>query len=215
MSWLWPVGLVAAAIVALAQGCALIALFAALGRLLFRERSNYQVLVIEDGPALGSRLADLSGRDARTDAPLSAAQFLGRKLVLLFIRPDCHACDDLLRAISARQRDRRDEVAFLIVVPAPSAEAARYLQPLLGIPVLADPDERIVRAWSVERTPLGLLVDAWGYVRMKGIVNTPEQLAGLIAGQGRSMEGLSWTLASASDEPAAEAAGSPGATQSR
>jgi hypothetical protein len=211
MSGLWPIGLALAAVIALVQACALIALFAALGRLMFRERSRYQVLITEDGPALGSPLPPVTGRDARTHEPVAATQFLGRRLVVLFVSPGCHACDDVLQAVRARQRAGRDEVSFLIVVHGPPAEADSYAGQLPGAPVLADPEEQIFQACSVERMPLGLLVDPWGYVRMKGIVNTPDQLAGLIAGQGRSMVGLSWSAEGVREQSPTEAAMGPGA----
>jgi len=192
MSWLWSSALTLAGVVTLAQGCALMALFSGLGRLWFRRDPRYRVLITEDGPALESELPTVEGHNVWTGEPLLASQFLGRKLILLFVAPDCEACDVVLAALRKRWQLRLEDAAFLIVVSAPSFETRACLHGMPKIPALADPNERIFGACAVERTPFGLLVDPWGYVRMKGIVNTQDQLAGLIEGQGRSVVQMSW-----------------------
>jgi hypothetical protein len=204
MNGFWPISLTAALGIAFVQGLVLVALHARAGRLLFEQSSRYKVLTTEDGPPLDSPLPPLKGRDARTHEPVAAAQFRGQPLVILFVSPDCDTCEELLQAVRARRRGWEEAVNVLVVVQAAEEEAVAYTSGLPDLPVLADPDGHLSRSCQVERVPLGLMVNAWGYVRMKGVVNNLAQLLGLIAGQGKSIAGLSWIRADGA-EPAGPA----------
>jgi hypothetical protein len=197
MTWLWPMTLSLALVLATLNACVFAALLREVGRRIVRTSLTYAALITGDGPPIGSRVpVEISGQDARTLVPLSVARYLGGPLLVLFLSPTCRSCDDLVEAMTPRERMWREIIQMLIVVQAPKRAIDRntYLAALPDVPVLEDSDNRICEVCNVQLTPLGLLIDPNGRVRMKGIVSTPDQLAGLVEGVGRSMKGVRWGL---------------------
>lgn len=171
----------------LCTGALLVHAAATLGRILERVDGRYGALVTADGPLLHRPLvlpAEGNG------AARALADLLRRpqETVLLFLSPRCDACLPLLADLE-RRRPRDLPGPALVLVwegdpghPLPALRPRPGREPAL---LVADPGGRLRASLGIGAVPCALLVDAEGVLRMKGIVNTPQQLDGLVARRGR------------------------------
>lgn len=188
---LYLLSLVVAWGLALAAAGALIPALVTLGRIQLRVRTGEDALITDEGPEIHSalpviRLTDESG------APLLPGE-RAADLVLLLLSWDCAPCDRLLRAVPATIRGLWQAPDVLVVMEGPAAEADRRAPRQRNeYRLVPDPSAHVRNALGISRVPYGLLVDAQGIVRMKGVVNNRSQLESLIRRRGRHIGRLEW-----------------------
>lgn len=172
---------------ALAMGAALAAVVVAIGRIEQLRLPAARALITDDGPPLHAPIPPFEWR-ALDGALLTSADYAARETLMLFVSPDCPACDSVLASLRAVSRTDRRRVDLVLVVDGDTATAGRVArQARCRARVVADELGVIRSSLAIARTPVGLLVDSGGVVRMKGVVNNGAQLEGLIRRRGRRL----------------------------
>ena len=116
--------------------------------------------------------------------PVSLRDFAGRKVLLVFVSPQCPACVTMyphLRAFS----EKREDVQVVMVSRGSQEENQRLVEEEgFGFPVLVWED-RVAQAYRVPGTPFFYVVSEEGVIENKGFANTREQLEVLVEGSGK------------------------------
>jgi len=138
-------------------------------------------LTLGRGPAVGEQapvvaVATLDGDALQLGAPSGD----GRALLLFFLSVSCPVCKALLPVLRALAREQR---ARLRVVLAGDGNPDDYrslvrAQGVQELPCVVSPV--LGMTWQVPRVPYGVLLDATGAIRSKGLVNTREHLESLL-----------------------------------
>lgn len=102
----------------------------------------------------------------------------GRSRLLLFVAPSCPVCKKLLPI--AQSFMRAEHVRVVIVGDGELAEQRALVQRfgLEGLTYVSSP--RVGMTYQVGKLPYGVLLDAQGIIRAKGLVNTREHLESLL-----------------------------------
>ncbi len=182
-------------IAVVALGVVLLALLRQVG-ILHDRIAPAGALVGSEEPRVGERgpiliLEDWSGRPVRVGGDEND----GASTLLFFLSPTCPVCKELLPVV---RRLRGEDGAGLRVVLASDGareehlefvererleEATYVLSGVLG------------RSYQVGRLPYAVLLDAAGFVRARGLVNSREHLESLFEAQARGVASLQEYLA--------------------
>jgi methylamine dehydrogenase accessory protein MauD len=107
-----------------------------------------------------------------------------RPILLTFVSPDCTPCRDLLPSFARGWNAWRRRVQVYVVCKGGVEEVEALMgQAGLRIPLLADPEAGIRQAYGNPPTPFAYLIDEGGAIKLKGIVNTRDDIERLIQGQ--------------------------------
>ncbi|MDQ3822243.1 MAG: redoxin family protein [Actinomycetota bacterium] len=154
---------------------AVVVLFRQLGVLHLRFGPR-GALALSEGPPVG----EPAPRIATTDltGALHELGGGGTATTVVFISPDCPLCDSLVPAIRALHGELGTD-EDLIAVTSDDDDASRAYQRRLGaVPLVAS--SAIGEAYGITGTPYAVHIDAQGIVARKGVVNTLEQLEGVV-----------------------------------
>jgi methylamine dehydrogenase accessory protein MauD len=102
---------------------------------------------------------------------------------VFFLSPICPVCKKLLPVLRAIRESERD---WLDVVLASDGERAKHERFVKSAELEAFPyvvSTELGLSYRVARLPFGVLIDAGGVVRAKGLVNNREQLESLFNAQ--------------------------------
>lgn len=177
------------------SGLMLLAVLNSLGHVLRRIRSDYTVLITDDGPDLHEPFPCFS-LQAVSGKWIDNGLFNNRETVLLFLSANCNPCEVLLRTYNQIAQRRGDVPCFLFVVDFPPDRIRQNTARLeLESDVIFDPENRFRQLLRITRTPYGLFVDRAGILRMKGVVNHLDHLHALIQRRGRAIGALGWETA--------------------
>jgi methylamine dehydrogenase accessory protein MauD len=172
---LWLVSYVALWMLELLTAFAVLVLVRQLGvlHLRFGPRS---ALALSDGPRVGTIAPRITATDVSGQPhELGSA---GQATTIVFIAPDCPLCETILPGIRAVGQELANDQQIVVVTSADDAPT-RYFQKRLGqVPVIAS--SAVGEAYAVTGTPYAVHIDSDGFVARKGVVNTLEQLEGLI-----------------------------------
>jgi methylamine dehydrogenase accessory protein MauD len=118
-------------------------------------------------------VADTDGRRLTVGGP-------GEPQFLLFVSPSCPVCREVLPSlgVAASLGDMRPVVI--------SDDAKMHPKAPAGVPAVGSPE--LAENYRVPGTPYAVLLDGVGIVRAKGIVNTIEQMEGLVDTARRRLE---------------------------
>jgi methylamine dehydrogenase accessory protein MauD len=163
----------------------LLVAFLALARqvgILFERIAPMGALVTDSGPVVGVptptfRLESLTGGE------VVIGQKPGRSTLVFFLSPICPVCKKLLPVLRAIRESERD---WLDVVLASDGERAKHERFVKSAELEAFPyvvSTELGLSYRVARLPFGVLIDAGGVVRAKGLVNNREQLESLFNAQ--------------------------------
>lgn len=147
---------------------------------LLHERSSPMGAMITDhGPDIGDaapvfELPDYFGRTVK----IGGASEQGRPTLLMFTAPTCPVCDKLFPIIKSIARAEKISVV-MISDGAPEEHAAFLESHELGQLRYAVSTE-VGMAFQVGKIPYGVLLDAEGVIRAKGLTNTREHLESLL-----------------------------------
>lgn len=166
---------------------ALLALVLALTRqigVLHERIAPAGALMINKGLTVGEQVpvvevASLSGQALQVGAPRAD----GLSTLLLFVSPTCPVCESLLPVLRA---SRKQEKSWLEIVLASDGELASQRE-FVRAHGLSD-FQYVVSAplgmtYQVSRLPFAALVDAYGKLRARGLVNSREHLESLFEAQ--------------------------------
>jgi hypothetical protein len=171
-------------------------------------KSEYSVLITADGPEMHAPLPRVHRQDHKGQE-IDSADYFGKELCILFLRDHCPPSEKLLKAIRPAFRRRVEPPECMTVFEGEPARGARICCETECRSVIVDPYGTIRSSLGIMRIPFGILADGQGIVRMKGVVNTADQLEALLARRGRALETLTWerlgpTRHAARTPPAAE-----------
>jgi peroxiredoxin len=109
----------------------------------------------------------------------SLADFLGKKLLLVFFNPRCGFCAQMAPHLAALPVDGRDGLPILLVVTTGEAEENRKLVEEHGIrcPVLLQEGMEIAAQYQAHGTPMGCLIDEHGQIASELAAGAPALLA--------------------------------------
>ena len=178
-------GLIFAVVILSVAVIVLLVAFLALARqvgILFERIAPMGALVTDSGPVVGVptptfRLESLTGGE------VVIGQKPGRSTLVFFLSPICPVCKKLLPVLRAIRESERD---WLDVVLASDGERAKHERFVKSAELEAFPyvvSTELGLSYRVARLPFGVLIDAGGVVRAKGLVNNREQLESLFNAQ--------------------------------
>jgi methylamine dehydrogenase accessory protein MauD len=176
--------IVAVAILSVAVVVLLVA-FLALARqvgVLFERIAPMGALVTDSGPVVGVPTPTF-----RLESVTGGEVIIGpnpeRSTLLFFLSPICPVCKKLLPVLKAiREAERK----WLDVVLASDGEHGKHERFVKSAGLEAFPyvlSTELGLSYRVARLPFGVLIDAGGVVRAKGLVNNREQLESLFNAQ--------------------------------
>lgn len=147
---------------------------------LLHERSSPMGAMITDhGPDIGDSapefdLPDHFGRPVR----IGGASAEGRPTLLMFTAPTCPVCDKLFPIIKSIAR--AEKIAVTMISDGAPEEHARFIATHELGQIRYVVSAEIGMAFQVGKIPYGVLLDAGGVIRAKGLVNTREHLESLL-----------------------------------
>jgi methylamine dehydrogenase accessory protein MauD len=111
------------------------------------------------------------------------ADYVGRKLLLVFVQSGCGPCTAVVPDLNQLHRDGKHEV--LVVNNAAPDKARQWVtEHDVKFPVLIQEKYAVSKRYEVLATPFGFLIDEKGIIRSKGIMNSKEQIGFVVNGRG-------------------------------
>lgn len=146
---------------------------------LFERVAPMGALITDAGPAIGEAAPPMSLDAIESDAVLIGG-VQPRAQLLFFLSPTCPVCKKLLPVLKAAVRDEAGRVRVVLASDGESAEHLAFVreQGLQGMPYVLSTELGLT--YRVSRLPYGILIDAQGIVRAKGLVNSREHLDSLL-----------------------------------
>lgn len=163
---------------------------------LLHERSSPMGAMITDhGPDIGDKapeldLTDFGGRAVKIGGPAAN----GRQTLLMFTAPTCPVCDKLFPIIKSIAKAERVDV--VMVSDGPTDEHHRFLKNHELGDIRYVVSAEIGMAFQVGKIPYGVLMDADGIIRSKGLTNTREHLESLLEADKSGFASLQQYMAS-------------------
>ena len=130
--------------------------------------------LVDQGPAVGSKLPPFTGQDPAGQL-VHAAELLTGPSVLLFMSATCPPCASLAEELRAADLGEFDS-SLVIVIDA--ADYARLRLPA-RLRVLHMPNRDVGQVFALSGRPFAVVTDADGIVRAKRGLNTLDQLKSL------------------------------------
>ncbi|MBU3030719.1 methylamine dehydrogenase accessory protein MauD [Paracoccus marinaquae] len=163
---------------------------------LLHERSSPMGAMITDhGPDIGDKapefdLPDHFGRPVR----IGGASERGRPTLLMFTAPTCPVCDKLFPIIQSIAR--AENIGVVMISDGAAEEHARFLKSHELGQIRYVVSAEIGMAFQVGKIPYGVLLDAEGVIRAKGLTNTREHLESLLEADKTGFASLQQFMAS-------------------
>lgn len=147
---------------------------------LLHERSAPMgAMMTDEGPDIGDAapvfdVLDYAGKSIRIGGTNPA----GRPTLLMFSAPTCPICDKLFPIIKSTAK--AEKISVVLISDGQPDEHERFLKShdLAGIPYVVSPE--VGMRFQVGKIPYGVLLDASGVIRAKGLTNTREHLESLL-----------------------------------
>ncbi len=146
---------------------------------LFERVAPMGALITDAGPAIGEpapamSLEAIESETVRIGGPQARPQ------LVFFLSPTCPVCKKLLPVLKAAARDEGARVRVILASDGESTEHLAFVreQGLQGMPYVLSTELGLT--YRVSRLPYGVLIDAQGVVRAKGLVNSREHLDSLL-----------------------------------
>jgi peroxiredoxin len=122
----------------------------------------------QEAPAINA--IDLSG------APINSKHFAGRQTALLFVSTSCSLCAEALANIDYLQK-KTNQGIVIVICQAGRADSVRLVGKYdLNIPVIADEDLQISRAYSVSSVPTAVIINENNHIKSHGQLKRAEEL---------------------------------------
>jgi methylamine dehydrogenase accessory protein MauD len=163
---------------------------------LLHERSSPMGAMITDhGPDIGDPapefdLPDYFGQSVR----IGGASAEARPTLLMFTAPSCPVCDKLFPIIKSIAK--AEKIAVTMISDGAPEEHARFLETHDLGQIRYVVSAEIGMAFQVGKIPYGVLLDAEGVIRSKGLTNTREHLESLLEADKSGFASLQQFIAS-------------------
>jgi len=148
-------------------------------------------LMLKQGPKVGEAAPvesalDLEGQGQAVGGPASD----GRSTLLFFLSPTCPVCKVLLPALRSIGRSEGTWLRVLLVGDGPLEEHKAFARKarLERLEYVVSPTLGIT--YQVGKLPYAVLIDAGGFIRSKGLVNTREHLESLFEAKERGVASI-------------------------
>ncbi len=190
---IWNVSIIAAWILVSAQAITLISLLWIVGRIHLETSIETHVLETDEGPTIDNLLPRIIG--TRINGSVFDSNFMiGNQWVALFLSAGCSPCEQLLRELREVQKQLPGSTELIVVLESSGQVANEYAKKYLSYQaqIVVDTSAKIRSELFIDRTPFGIYIDGNGIVNMKGVINTGQQINGLISGRGMSDGYGSW-----------------------
>ena len=179
-------------LVVIVIGLMLTGVLHSLGMILRRSRSEFSVLITDDGPPMHEAFPSFRAINEK-GKEFDNSIFTLEETIVLFLSENCLPCQSVLQGLT-KLSDRYGDPLSLIVVTEKLSDEDRSL--LVRFPykttIVQDGSNKLKNELNINRTPFAFLVDAVGVVRMKGIVNHLDQLESLVYRRGRAIPQMNW-----------------------
>jgi len=176
---LWVVVLILAAVVA--------ALVRQVG-ILHERVAPAGALVGREGPRVGEAVAPLALSDW-SGRPLTVGGHDAehKSTLLVFVSPSCPVCKTMLDILDAVLRDERSWLRLVLASDGAREEHEAFVRAhgLAERPYVLS--RELGFAYQVGKLPYGVLIDAEGVLRAKGLVNTREHIESLFEARERGV----------------------------
>jgi methylamine dehydrogenase accessory protein MauD len=136
----------------------------------------------QDGPIIGSPLADLEAGTINGFGTLTLATLHNRgSTLLVFMSPMCETCQHIVEPLNTLAADAVRAVQPVVIMRADEQGCRAFLSVFpLHMPVVCDHDRTITMGLDIHRTPFGLLYDEQSTLMRKGLVEGQEDLLALL-----------------------------------
>lgn len=147
------------------------------------------------GPAVGDEAPQLVMETVNGGAVHLADTESARSTLLFFLSPTCPVCKTLLPILLAAARDEAPVPRVVLASDGELAEHKTFIarHGLGHLPYVLSAQVGI--AFGVGKLPYAILIDEFGVIRAKGIVNTREHLESLFEAQRRGVSSIQDFLA--------------------
>lgn len=167
------------------QGIFLMGALRQLGIIHLRLGSDPGVLITPEGLPRGALAPDFEAPITPTGEMVRRTDFLGRRVMVVFLSPTCMSCKQLIPHLNAIHEERRDEVATLVVCHGAEGSCAEFVRRFGVRPrVVADLQNVIATSFGVSATPFAYLLDESGHVLIRGVANDWTHLERLLEEEG-------------------------------
>ncbi|MEX0788924.1 MAG: TlpA disulfide reductase family protein [Anaerolineales bacterium] len=182
MSGIWLVSFAALWILFGVMAIVLLGLVRQIGLIQLRLGPESELLSTKEGLQYGTNAPNFEARDLLDGKRNFGLQTLkGKPIILVFFSPSCSACLELAPHLADFHRSFKGKVnVALISRSSPRSILETVATFKLKMPVAADEAGSISRDYMVRATPFAYRMDAMGIVRRRGIVNTFDDLEGLL-----------------------------------
>ena len=163
---------------------------------LLHERSSPMGAMITDhGPDIGDNapefdIPDYFGRNVR----IGGASDQGRPTLIMFTAPTCPVCDKLFPIIKSIAK--AEKIGVVMISDGAPEEHARFLKNHELGQIRYVVSAEIGMAFQVGKIPYGVLLDADGVIKAKGLTNTREHLESLLEADKSGFASLQQFMAS-------------------
>lgn len=143
-------------------------------------------LLTDDGLDIGSKVANFTAREVPSGRDVDFHSPMDREALVVFISPHCSPCRNLLPSLMRGWADWSKTVRPLIVCEGAEHEVRSFAEQMkITIPLLADPSSEIRTSFGGPSTPHAFPLNIEGIVKLKGIVNSRDDIDRLVDGQAR------------------------------
>ncbi|MDP6435795.1 MAG: methylamine dehydrogenase accessory protein MauD [Gammaproteobacteria bacterium] len=127
-------------------------------------------------PTLGGEIITLGGADSEN-----------RSTLVFFLSPTCPVCKTLLPVLDAMRKSERDWLQIVLASDGdlPAQQSFVAAQGLAVFPYVVSAELGL--AYQVSKLPYGVLIDAQGTLRSKGLINSREHLESLFEAMERNV----------------------------
>jgi len=147
---------------------------------LLHERSSPMgAMILDHGPDIGDKapefaLTDYFGKPIH----IGGASKAGRRTLLMFTSPTCPVCDKLFPIIKSIAR--AEHIDVVMISDGAPEEHAQFLKTHRLDEIRYVVSAEVGMAYQVGKIPYGVLLDANGVIKSKGLTNTREHLESLM-----------------------------------
>ena len=146
---------------------------------LLHERSSPMGAMITDhGPDIGDAAPEFDLPDYFGQSVHIGGASEGRPTLLMFTAPTCPVCDKLFPIIKSIAR--AEKIGVVMISDGAPEEHARFLETHELGQIRYVVSAEIGMAFQVGKIPYGVLLDADGVIKAKGLTNTREHLESLL-----------------------------------
>lgn len=171
-----------------------IAILHSFGFVLRRSRSDFSVLITDEGPAIHEVFPPFTAVD-ENGALIDNQTFVMKETIVLFLSENCLPCQKVLEGLRKLPERYGDPFSIILVVGTLTVENRKLLSAFpYEMRIVPDITEGFKSQLGVTLTPHGFLIDKAGIVRMKGVINHFNHLEALLLRRGKAIPQMNWEI---------------------